>query len=97
MIYRMGEMGLKTAFRAAQKIDSLAAQSHGPDLILHHFESSPSPRGSPRLSLQKLAWKRCSVRYSFAKPDVWCADGRLPAHTPFLQIARTSTGDTALM
>lgn len=68
-----------------------------PDLILHHFDSSPfSEKVRLVLGLKKLAWRSVTVPIILPKPDVVALTGGY-RRTPFLQIGADIYCDTALM
>jgi len=68
-----------------------------PDLILHHFDSSPfSEKVRLVLGLKKLAWRSVSVPMILPKPDVVALTGGY-RRTPFLQIGADIYCDSALM
>lgn len=68
-----------------------------PDLILHHYASSPfSEKFRLVLGYKKLAWRSVTVPVMLPKPDVVALTGGY-RRTPFLQIGADIYCDTALM
>lgn len=68
-----------------------------PDLILHHYASSPfSEKFRLVLGYKKLAWRSVAVPVMMPKPDVIALTGGY-RRTPFMQIGADIYCDTALM
>jgi glutathione S-transferase len=68
-----------------------------PDLILHHYDTSPfSEKFRLVLGLKKLAWRSVKVPRIMPKPDVVALTGGY-RRTPFLQIGADIYCDSALM
>jgi glutathione S-transferase len=68
-----------------------------PDLILHHFDTSPfSEKVRLILGFKKLSWRSVKVPVILPKPDVVALTGGY-RRTPFLQIGADIYCDTALM
>jgi glutathione S-transferase len=68
-----------------------------PDLILHHYASSPfSEKFRLVLGYKRLAWRSVTVPVMLPKPDVVALTGGY-RRTPFLQVGADVYCDTALM
>ena len=68
-----------------------------PDIILHHYDTSPfSEKFRLVLGLKGLAWRSVKVPRIMPKPDVLALTGGY-RRTPFLQIGADVYCDTALM